>query len=89
MVSMLAGQYFSAEWCQPCKTFRPIAYKVFEEFNIDLYSFDVDDVPEVAEDNTIMSVPTIIIYRGSKEVDRIVGAFPEAKLRERLQSLNG
>jgi thioredoxin 1 len=87
---MLNAQYFTADWCQPCKTFKPIAEKAFAEAKIPLMFIDVEKSPHLSEVYGISSVPTIVITDGPNgQVDRIVGAFPEPRLRERLAKLVG
>lgn len=74
--------YFSASWCGPCKAYKPYAIPMLREFGFDVIEYDIDEVPEIAHEHGIMSVPTIIIGD-----ERISGAFPAPKLRERLTKI--
>jgi putative thioredoxin len=87
MVGMLSGVYVTATWCQPCKTFKPIAERVFREMGYNLNFIDVDDPDVEVYLGGVKSVPTIVIFKQGEIVDRIVGAFPEPRLRERLDRL--
>jgi len=90
---MYEAEYYTASWCQPCKTFKPLAMKVFTEAGIPLKFNDVDDDEGGSKSvlNHVASIPTVIVYRkdegGWYEVDRITGAFPEQNLRTRLDKL--
>ena len=84
---MLRIDYFTASWCGPCKTFKPVMLKVTDEMGVDLSIWDVDINPEKSSGYQVMSVPTSIIWKDDVIVDTIVGAFPEPRLRERLDRL--
>lgn len=81
---MLSATYYTASWCGPCKTFKPLATKVFNEMKIPLDIQDVDELdPFVVQSLNIASVPTVMFNNG----ERIVGAWPEGKLREKLNHM--
>lgn len=83
--------YFSATWCGPCKTYKPYAIPVLRELGFHVEEVDIDDTMVYAEQLEVKTVPTIVIVDsgGYGEIDRIVGAYPEGKLRERLQKILG
>src|SRR5262245_8413825 len=66
---------FSAEWCGPCKVLAPVVEDLAKLYagKVDFYGIDVDASPEVSSSLGIMSVPTIILYKGGQEVGRMVG----------------
>ena len=78
---------FSAEWCMPCKSLKPIMDKFSEAYK-DKANFYYADI-ENAAINTgsaagIRGVPTVIVYKKGVEVDRKVGGVPEGQMKEFL-----
>jgi thioredoxin 1 len=78
---------FSAAWCGPCKTLKPVMDKLAVEFKgrAGFYYADIED----AGINTgsvagIKGVPTVIVYKKGIEVDRKVGGVPEGHMKEFL-----
>jgi thioredoxin-like negative regulator of GroEL len=70
-------EYFTAEWCKPCKVFGPIMDQVTDALEIDMEKIDVEKSPDRVPAD-VMSMPTVIMYDGDKEVSRMIGARPEA-----------
>lgn len=64
--------YFSAKWCGPCKTFKPVMEKL-EEKGFPIYFEDVDEDPILAESYSIRSVPQIVITEDGKVKEQMVG----------------
>ena len=60
--------YFSAAWCGPCKTFKPVMEKL-EEKGYPIYFVDVDEDQVLAESHQIRSVPTIKIVENEKVLE--------------------
>ena len=79
---------FSATWCGPCKQLAPIIDNVAEKHSgtVKVAKLDIDESPKTANRFGIRSVPTVVIFKGGKEVSRQVGLVPEAKLVALLQS---
>jgi len=77
---------FWATWCMPCKMIAPIV----EELSLDyrerakICKLNVDNSPSIAANYGIMSVPTFIIFKGGKAVDKVIGALPKAALKSFL-----
>lgn len=67
---------FWAEWCGPCKFMNPIIDELEEELKgkVEFEKIDVDKNQDKAAKYQVMSIPTYIIEKDGKEVDRIVGA---------------
>lgn len=67
--------YFTASWCKPCSSFSPVMEKVTEAFESILKSIkvDVEDIPEVAGEMQIRSVPSLLLLNNGKPVEGIVG----------------
>ncbi len=77
---------FGAEWCAPCKAMLPTMQKVATEYagKVDIYSVDIDRSPLLAAKNGVMSVPTFVIFKEGRQVERIVGAVSERDLKKRI-----
>ncbi len=80
---------FWAEWCQPCKIQGPIVNQLAEE-NIDKHvkigKFDVEKNPKAAGKLGIKNIPTIIIFKSGKEVQRLVGLKNKKALMTAIDS---
>ena len=74
---------FFATWCGPCKMIAPSVEKLATEYEgkLAVYKLDVDEVPEVAEANKVMSIPTLIYYKDGVEVGRVRGAQSYEELK--------
>lgn len=66
---------FFAEWCGPCKLAAPIVDQLSEEYKgkVVVGKLDVDESGETAMTYGVMSIPTVIMFKDGKEVDRKVG----------------
>jgi thioredoxin len=64
-----------ASWCGPCRAQMPIVEQIAEKAGdkARVAKVNVDDVPEVAENLGVNSIPTLVIFRGGKEEKRFVG----------------
>jgi thioredoxin 1 len=69
---------FWAPWCPPCRALAPTIEAIAEQFDgrADVTKLDIDQNPEMAAAYGIRSIPTVLIFRGGQEVDRIVGLQP-------------
>ena len=79
---------FSASWCGPCKTLKPVMEKLSEEFK-DKANFYYADIDEKAINSAsaaaVRGVPTVVIYKKGVEVARKVGGLPEQLMRNFLK----
>ncbi|MDA9663403.1 thioredoxin family protein [Candidatus Pelagibacter sp.] len=78
---------FSASWCAPCKTLKPIMEKLSEEYEgkANFYYADIDEAAmNTATSAAVRGVPTVIVYKKGVEIDRKVGGVPESVMREFL-----
>jgi thioredoxin 1 len=64
--------YFSAEWCQPCKTLGPIMEQVASQ--IPVQKVNVDYEPDVITKFGVRNIPTVILVENEQEVRRFTGA---------------
>jgi len=77
---------FTAVWCQPCKMLDPVVKQLAEEWSgqVKVVKLDVDDNPQLAMDYTIMGVPTLILFKGGKPVERVTGFQPKDRLQKKF-----
>jgi thioredoxin 1 len=80
---------FSAPWCAPCHFQEPIINKLAYQFKGKalIASMDIHENQDVAMKLGIQCVPTMVIFKNSKEIQRFVGLHPEYVLFDALQKL--
>jgi thioredoxin 1 len=66
---------FYADWCGPCRVLTPILESVAEEMQgkVTFAKVDIDRNQEIAAQYEVMSIPTLILFKDGKEVNRLVG----------------
>ena len=77
---------FWAAWCGPCKMIAPIVEELATEYDgkLKIGKVDVDNNQKIAMQYGIRSIPTLLVFKGGKVVDQIVGAAPKKTLVEKL-----
>lgn len=80
---------FWASWCAPCKMIAPIVEELAGEYQgrIKVMKMDTDANPMVPGQLGIMSIPTLMLFRGGKAEQRIVGYQPKASLKSKLEAV--
>ena len=76
---------FWAEWCVPCHMVSPVVEEIARDHGSELKAvkLNVDENPETARQYRVMSIPTLILFKGGQEKTRVVGARgKEAIMRE-------
>jgi thioredoxin 1 len=78
---------FWAEWCHPCRIIAPVVEELAREYKGKLVcaKLNVDENKNTAVQFQILSIPTLLLFKDGKLVDKIVGAMPKSKLLERLR----
>jgi len=66
---------FWAPWCGPCQMAGPIVDELADEYKgkITIGKLNVDENPKVSQQYNVMSIPTVILFQGGKEVGRKIG----------------
>ena len=79
---------FWAEWCGPCKQIAPILEELATEQDgrLAIGKLNVDDNLQVAQQFSVMSIPTLILFKDGEPVARLVGAKPKGALLQELSA---
>ena len=78
-----------AAWCGPCRIIAPVVEELAGTYQgkLKVGKLNVDDHPQVAAQLRIMNIPTLLLFKGGKEVDRIVGVVPKEELTRRVEQV--
>ncbi len=79
---------FWAKWCGPCRALAPALDELAREVSgrAQVVKVDVDESPDLAERYGISSIPCLVIFRNGREVRRIVGLTPKARIADALDT---
>ncbi|HID62951.1 MAG TPA: thioredoxin [Anaerolineae bacterium] len=77
---------FWAAWCGPCRMIAPVLEEIAEEYDgqLKVAKLDVDQNSQIATRFGIMSIPTMILFKDGKAVERLIGYMPKERLLERI-----
>jgi thioredoxin 1 len=80
---------FWAAWCGPCQMVAPVIEELAQEYagRVLVAKLDVDANPATAGRYAVQSIPTLIVFRGGEEIDRVFGAQPAHALQQRLEAM--
>lgn len=78
---------FWAAWCGPCKMIAPLVDEIAADFagKAKVCKLNVDDCGRIAQAYGVMSIPTLIVFKGGQETNRIVGFRPKAEIAKLLE----
>ena len=78
---------FWAEWCGPCKAIGPSVEQLASEFEgrARVYKVDVDNEVDLAQRYGIMSIPALLVFKGGKVVDQMIGAAPKPQIQQLIE----
>ena len=78
-----------APWCGPCRLIGPVLDELAGQYQgkVKFTKMNVDDHPQVAAQYRVMNIPTLLLFKGGQEVDRVVGAQPKQELVRRIDKL--
>lgn len=73
---------FWAEWCGPCRAIAPSIEEIANDYagRAKVYKIDVDRDTELASQYGVMSIPALLVFKGGKVVDQMVGAGPKQSI---------
>ena len=79
---------FWATWCGPCRALGPIVEEIGEEMadRLAVYKCNVDDEQDLAMKFGIVSIPTLILFKGGEATHTMVGSMPKAMLVSELEA---
>lgn len=80
---------FYANWCGPCQMMAPIVEQVNTQMQqrLRVVKIDTDKYPQLASQHQINALPTLVLFKQGKAVDRIEGVMPAEALIQRLQKM--
>ena len=78
---------FWAEWCGPCRMISPIVDEIAKELEgkLKVGKVNVDQAGELAAQYNVMSIPMLLVFKGGKVVNQMVGAMPKDQLLAKLK----
>ena len=78
---------FWATWCGPCRSISPIIEDLAKEFigRVKMSKLNVDESPATTSQYGVRGIPNLILFKGGKIIDQIVGAVPKARLKTLIE----
>ncbi|MCC0702862.1 thioredoxin [Clostridioides sp. ES-S-0049-02] len=79
---------FFATWCGPCKMLSPVYEVLGNEMSekANFLKVDIDQSMELAQKFEVSTVPTVIIFKDGKPIDRLIGFIPKDNLKNKIES---
>jgi len=77
---------FWAEWCGPCRMIAPAVDAIAGEYSgkLKVFKLNVDNEATIASKYGVMSIPTLVLFKGGEVAEQIVGAMPKQKIVEKI-----
>jgi thioredoxin 1 len=77
---------FWAPWCGPCRVVAPVLEEIAaERDDLRIVKLDIDENPQTAARFQVLSIPTMILFKGGEPVKTVIGAYPKKKLQQELE----
>jgi len=82
---------FWAVWCGPCRMVAPIVDELSVEYKdkMGFAKVNVDESPKIASTYNVMSIPTLIVFKGGKPFEQVVGYRPKKDIQKVLDKVLG
>ena len=79
---------FWAPWCGPCRAIGPIIEELAGEYEgkVDFAKVNVDENPKISSQFSIQSIPTMLIFKGGRPMDQVVGMMPKEELKKKIDA---
>ncbi|MBV8699096.1 thioredoxin [Bradyrhizobium sp.] len=80
---------FWAEWCGPCRMIAPALDEIAGAMGdkVKIVKLNVDESPKTASKYSVMSIPTLIVFKGGQSTSRQMGALPKQKLQQWISTV--
>jgi thioredoxin 1 len=77
-----------AAWCAPCRAIAPIVDELAKEYSgkVVFGKLNVDENPETTQRFNVMAIPTLLVMKDGREVDRVVGIVPKNQLEAKVNA---
>ncbi|MDX6640142.1 MAG: thioredoxin 1 [Solirubrobacteraceae bacterium] len=77
---------FWAPWCGPCRVVAPVLEEIAgERDDLRIVKLNVDENQQTAQTFQVLSIPTLILFKGGEPVKKVLGAYPKRKLEAELE----
>ncbi len=80
---------FFADWCGPCRAIAPKVAELSQKYTgkVTIGKIDIDKNPKIADRFNIRSIPTLLLLKNGKEINRIVGSVPKATIEKTIEKV--
>ena len=80
---------FWATWCAPCRAIAPAVEELATQFKgkVKIAKMNIDDNQDTPQQYGVRSIPTLLLFKGGRVVEQIVGAVPKARLEDALKKV--
>lgn len=82
---------FWAPWCMPCKIIAPAVEEIAGRMSdkVKVAKANVDDSPELATELSVLNIPTLIFFKGGREVSRLIGVNSKEAIENKINAILG
>ena len=77
---------FWAPWCGPCRVVAPVLEAIAaERLDLRIVKLNIDENQQTAASFQVLSIPTLILFKGGQPVKTVIGAYPKKRLEQELE----